>query len=442
MAKIWKRKDRDTWIVDYRDRNGKRVRLTAPTRQDAEDLLADKNKEKRDGTVLAEKDRDITVEAYSERWLTAMQLEIEPKTRRGYIQSFESHIIPLMGHLKIRELRVGHIKALLREKQSVGFGKNKDQRYAQNSLRLIKAALSSMLTDAVEEDGIISINPALQLSQRKKRNRLGAGAGPEANPLDWAQAAAFFSTAQQLEDEGRLPYRLRVMWTMSYLTGIRPEEAYGLKIGDIDFSHHVLKVQRAISLGKVKVTKTTKDREVDLADDLLPLLENFILFVKAEAVAQNWPEPYWLFPNAQGAPVQESDERRNRKLFARVLSEAALPDRFTPYDLRHTFASLLLSAGAPLLYVSEQMGHANPTTTLKHYSKWMPKGKQRFVNGLAGVLGKTVGTKGWHQVDIIQREDSQPVEKYGGASGDRCPGPLIAYQLQIKSQLQAVFVWV
>jgi len=429
MAKIWKRKDRDTWIVDYRDRNGKRVRLAAPSRQDAEDLLADKNKEKRDGTVLTDSDRDITVETYSKRWLAAMQLEIEPKTLRGYVQSFEASIIPFMGHMKIREVRVSDIKSLLRGKQSTGFGKNKNQAYAKNSIRLVKAAISSMLTDAVEEDGIISINPALQLSQRKKKNRLGVGVGPEANPLDWSQAEAFFSQAQQLEEDGRLPYRLRVMWTISYLTGIRPEEAYGLRIGDIDFSHNVLKVQRAISLGKVKTTKTTKDREVDLADDLLPLLENFILFVKAEAAAHNWSEPYWLFPNAKGAPVQESDERRNRGLFARVLSEAALPDNFTPYDLRHSFASLLLSAGAPLLYVSQQMGHAKPTTTLNHYSKWMPKGKQRFVNGLAGILGKTVGTKSWHQVDIIQREDGQVVEKYGGSSGDRTPGPLIKSQL-------------
>jgi integrase len=32
---------------------------------------------------------------------------------------------------------------------------------------------------------------------------------------------------------------------------------------------------------------------------------------------------------------------------------------FVPYDLRHTFASLLLSCNVPLLYVSKQLGHAN-----------------------------------------------------------------------------------
>ena len=46
----------------------------------------------------------------------------------------------------------------------------------------------------------------------------------------------------------------------------------------------------------------------------------------------------------------------------------------TAADLRgHANASLLLSAGAPLLYVSAQLGHANSTITLKTYAEWMPK---------------------------------------------------------------------
>ncbi|MGH7334354.1 MAG: tyrosine-type recombinase/integrase [Candidatus Rokuibacteriota bacterium] len=52
------------------------------------------------------------------------------------------------------------------------------------------------------------------------------------------------------------------------------------------------------------------------------------------------------------------------------------------YDLRHTYASLLLADGAPLTYVSAQLGHANPTTTLRHYARWMPKKGKRWVNAL------------------------------------------------------------
>ncbi|MBC7837215.1 MAG: hypothetical protein H7Y39_01020 [Nitrospiraceae bacterium] len=52
----------------------------------------------------------------------------------------------------------------------------------------------------------------------------------------------------------------------------------------------------------------------------------------------------------------------------------------------------MLSANVPLLYVSKQLGHAKPTTTLDHYAKWLPSGEQRFVNVLDAPLEK-VGTK-------------------------------------------------
>ena len=47
MAGTWKRKDRDTWVVDYVDATGRRRRLFASTREEAEDLLSEKIKESR-----------------------------------------------------------------------------------------------------------------------------------------------------------------------------------------------------------------------------------------------------------------------------------------------------------------------------------------------------------------------------------------------------------
>jgi integrase len=46
--------------------------------------------------------------------------------------------------------------------------------------------------------------------------------------------------------------------------------------------------------------------------------------------------------------------------------------RRTPHDLRHTWASHMLAAGADLAYVSAQLGHANPSITLRTYSHWVP----------------------------------------------------------------------
>jgi integrase len=68
-------------------------------------------------------------------------------------------------------------------------------------------------------------------------------------------------------------------------------------------------------------------------------------------------------------------------VFRRLLKRAGLPHHRV-YDLRYTYASLLPTDGAPLTYVSAQLGHANPTTTLRHYARWMPQKGKRWVNAL------------------------------------------------------------
>ena len=176
-------------------------------------------------------------------------------------------------------------------------------------------------------------------------------------------------------------------------------------------------------LGRIKDTKTHERRSVDVSAGLAVELGCFLDFVTAEALANTLPEPYWLFPRRQGELVTEADERWYRDLFKQVVSAAKLPG-FVPYDLRHTFASLLLSANVPLLYVSKQLGHAKPTTTLEHYAKWLPSGDHRFVNKLDNQTEK-LGTKGWHQVDIIEGRDAEVVEKFGGPCRGRTYGPLI-----------------
>ena len=74
------------------------------------------------------------------------------------------------------------------------------------------------------------------------------------------------------------------------------------------------------------------------------------------------------------------------------------------------------------------MGHAKATTTLDHYAKWLPSGQQRFVNVFDTQLEK-VGTKGWHRVDIIEKQESEVVEEFGGPCRGRTYGPLIKSQL-------------
>ena len=70
-----------------------------------------------------------------------------------------------------------------------------------------------------------------------------------------------------------------------------------------------------------------------------------------------------------------------RKAFSQALKRAKLP-WFRLYDLRHSFASLLLAQNAPITYVSAQLGHTDATTTLRWYARWLPRTDRRAVDML------------------------------------------------------------
>src|SRR5215470_2814748 len=86
-------------------------------------------------------------------------------------------------------------------------------------------------------------------------------------------------------------------------------------------------------------------------------------------------------PHTTPAGALGLDESRVRKAFSQALRRAKLPS-FRVYDLRHTYASLLLAQNAPITYVSAQLGHTDATTTLRWYARWIPRTDKRAVDAL------------------------------------------------------------
>jgi hypothetical protein len=95
------------------------------------------------------------------------------------------------------------------------------------------------------------------------------------------------------------------------------------------------------------------------------------------------------------------------------------------YDLRHTFASVLLARGVPLTYVSAQLGHALPTTTQQFYARWIPAKGERFIEA---VDDRTADSR-WHRLgtksDSGAPDAPEAPETIGGPSRTRTLDPLI-----------------
>lgn len=61
-----------------------------------------------------------------------------------------------------------------------------------------------------------------------------------------------------------------------------------------------------------------------------------------------------------------------RQRFWKPTLEAAGVRYRRPYQTRHTYASMMLSAGEPLAWVASQMGHTDTNMIARVYGRWIP----------------------------------------------------------------------
>jgi integrase len=140
--------------------------------------------------------------------------------------------------------------------------------------------------------------------------------------------------------------------------GLRPGEALALPGRDV--REQTVLVDRAISLGEEKDTKTAAHRTVRLLEPLAADLREWRL--RSGRPSEN----SLMFPSANGTPwTLAAYQSRRRRAFKRAIEAAGL-EHARPYDLRHSFASLLLHEGRSVIYVARQLGH-DARLTLRTY---------------------------------------------------------------------------
>jgi integrase len=417
VASIRKRKraTRDVWLVDYRDARGMRHRLTAPSKETAEELFAEKVKESRQAAPALRCDPNVTLSQYVETWKGRAESEVASGTFEGYVFNLNRHILHDFGTVRVRDLHRSMIRDHLAKKRNAGLGKN--------TVRLIRAALSVVLSEAVE-DGVIQTNPCFQARQRRGRKRVDKLTRIErrakVRPFDAEELSRFLIAAEKHEP------RYAPVFLLLARTGMRPGEGLALKWEDLDFGKREILVERAIRNGKIGPTKTGEDRRVDMSQQLVARLDRLLNERKAETLSRGWRDlPDWVFCSTTGTAL---DQHNLSKAFRRCLKAAELPLGHSPYDLRHSVATLLLAKGKPITYVAAQLGHANPATTLTWYARWLPSGDKSHVDALDDVAQPhdqvATATEGARLIGL--GIDLAPIEKKVSAPGGiRTPNPQI-----------------
>jgi integrase len=269
-------------------------------------------------------------------YLVAMKRTLTPSAYASYESAVRCHLIPNFGHLKIVDLTTQEIR------QWRG-----GLTISNKRINNILIPLRSIFEDAFA-DGAIDRNPLARIKSFEVIQK-----DPEP-----------FTFEEQQRILAALPDQEKNLIQFAFWTGLRTSELIALEWGDIDRVRGTAYVQRACVRGILKYPKTRSGkREVLLLPEALEALENQKAFT--------FKKGKHIFHNPVTDKAWSSDVKIRNPLWKNALKAAGVRYR-NPYQTRHTYASMLLSAGENPAWIARQMGHTNMNMVLQKYGRYLP----------------------------------------------------------------------
>lgn len=349
MASIFKNGKR--WRVAVVIPNGKRITRTFDLKSDAQAWGRAREAEIDAGTWGVVVNRKLTLAEYAPQWLEAQ--EWKPSTRdntRGHVTRY---ILPELGNQPIASITNTQVRGWVTKLSTDG--------HAPRSVKAYLRTLTAMLSSAVA-DGVIAFNPATAKRIRTPRPVTRTAEHPlEVLTLEQITAVA-----------NHVPSHLQAFVWVGAAAGLRPGETAGLTVGAIDLPGRELRVERQMGTtsegtGFGPLKTPTSRRTIPIPDALVEHLERHM--------AEHPPQPFdghqLVFTTARRRPHYRNSYRRH---WAAARDDLGLdPINARGFqDLRHFYASALISSGASVKTVQSLMGHASAMVTLDTYGHLWP----------------------------------------------------------------------
>jgi integrase len=281
-----------------------------------------------------------TLREFKERyWRDYATPNLATSTRANYEHLWKTRIAPKLGDVRLRDIGPARVERFRAELEKDGAG--------SPTVRKSLIVLQGMLSAAVRWERI-DRNPAREV--RKPSQKRSRFVRPFSPPAAEGMRAKLLQEKRQRD--------AALLCLLAY-AGLRPSEALALRWNDI--GSRSLRVERALSNGVVKSTKTGKVRTVRLLGPLVDDLEAW-----HEKAGKQRVDSY-LFAKADGSAWTDFDWRNWRRRIFEPAAEGVGLKSARPYDLRHSFASLLIHSGQSVVEVARQMGNS-PEVTLSTYA--------------------------------------------------------------------------
>ncbi|MBR3422812.1 MAG: tyrosine-type recombinase/integrase [Ruminococcus sp.] len=328
------------------------------------------------------RNRNMKLADFCPMYLEIKKDVLAPRIWHEYGKTIDNLIIPLLGHIKLTELKPAHVQKFIQYLQGdVRQKKNGEIDEAQPKLspatvRRKLTVLQSILRQAVKLD-IIPTNPA-----KAEKLTLQKVVAPKIEIFSKQEAAQMLECLEQ-ED-----IQFQVIVQLAIMTGCRCGELVGLKFSDFDYSRNKVTIERsAYKLpGEPIKTKPPKDYEVRTITVNQHCIDLVLLLKadkerQAEKLGTAWIDGDWLFTQWNGEIMNPQTPTVQ---FRKFLEKNGMKHRKF-HSLRHTSATLLLYGGVNIKQVQERLGHGDITTTNK-YLHYLAEADEEAANVLQDML--------------------------------------------------------
>jgi integrase len=323
----------NTWAVKQPLPDGRyRWQTIGPRKRDAELLRDEINRRVALGAVYPS--RPQTFAEFLDAWVERYAQRVRPATLASCRDSLRH--LALFNGWQLETIRAADVE------DHVFVVAQRAPRAAELMLKTLKMILrSAKERGQTVDEAIFRIRPP-----RHER--------AEMRFLDWSEV-------DRLACEAVEPYGNLVRFAC--LTGLRQGELFALRNCAIDLARRSVVVEAGAREGQLVPTKTSAGRrQVRLSGEALSILREQLLARAPNDLGLLFPSP--------GGVVWRKDNFMAR-IFRPAVRRAGLePLRF--HDLRHTFAALMVAAGAHPKLLQAQLGHTSINGTLNTYGHLFP----------------------------------------------------------------------
>jgi integrase len=322
------------------------------TKRDAERALVEILGRLEKGTYVEPTRQDLAT--YLREWLPAVRRTVRSGTWNSYRTNMELHVIPRIGTVPVQRLGAEHLNGLYAELLERGRCDGRGG-LSPRTVRYTHTILHRALRDAVRWGRLPRNVADLADAPRSK--------APEIQTWHQEELKRFLDHI--------VADRLYAAWLLLATTGLRRGELLGLSWQDVDLDagrivirHALMSVGGKLSVSAPKTSKSRRGLSLDATTTAALRAHRGRQLQERLAWGPDYQDAGFVFCREDGTPVRPDSFSRR---FQTLAGTAGLPV-IRVHDVRHTYASIALTAGTHPKVVADRLGHSTIGTTLDTYS--------------------------------------------------------------------------